>query len=188
MGTLTTVLFFVGEEQAPEMQVELVADDRACITIHAGTFAEAEEMYKQAKERTDKLYDIAEGISRIKQAEQKIIPMPGLAPEEVAKQSPDYETESGTRLVSARTVERMAADRAAFEATPKGQRFIHMLETAKAFRIKHMGRSRGLLVEELDYLANKHENSLFNSFFDIEAITYRRAYQQGYKDAKKKKI
>ena len=99
-------------------------------------------------------------------------------------ETPEEETPQGTLLISARTVEQMAADKAAFENSPEGQNFITKLKEARAFSDKHNKRDC-LYTSQLEYLANKHQNNLINGSFDVAALYYMHGFKDGQAAAKK---
>lgn len=78
--------------------------------------------------------------------------------------------------------EEPANDQKHYEESPEGQRFIKSIENAKKFTLKHS--NGGLLFTQLNYLANKHCNSLLNGNFDLTALAYRRGYMDGKAAAK----
>ena len=82
-----------------------------------------------------------------------------------------------------RSIEEMQEAAAAYEASPEGKRFIKSIENAIEFTFKHS--NGGLTVTQLNYLANKHCNSLLNGSFDLTALAYRRGYMNGKAAAKK---
>lgn len=70
-----------------------------------------------------------------------------------------------------------------YEESPAGRRFVKTIENAKKFTLKH---SKGSLhTMQLNYLVNKHDNSLLNGSFDLTALAYRTGYNAGKAAAKK---
>lgn len=85
--------------------------------------------------------------------------------------------------VISRSMEEMQEAAQAYEESPEGQRFTKSIENAIEFTFKH---SKGdLYVTQLNYLANKHYNSLLNGSFELTALAYRRGYMNGKAAAKK---
>lgn len=85
-----------------------------------------------------------------------------------------------------KSIEDMNEEASAYEDTPAGQRFIKRIDNARAFYFKHS--KGGLLMSEVNYLANTHRNSLVNGSIDLTALAYRRGYREGQKKAAGKKI
>lgn len=85
-----------------------------------------------------------------------------------------------------RSIEEMQEAAQAYEESPEGQRFTKSIENAKEFTLKHS--KGGLYMMQLNYLANKHYNSLLNGSFELTALAYRRGYREGQKKAAGKKI
>lgn len=82
-----------------------------------------------------------------------------------------------------RSIEEMDEEAAAYEDSPEGQRFTKRVDNAVAFYFKHS--KGGLLCTQLNYLANKHYNSLLNGSIDLTALAYRTGYNAGKAAAKK---
>lgn len=82
-----------------------------------------------------------------------------------------------------RSIEEMQEAAQEYEESPEGQRFTKSVENAKEFTLKHS--KGGLYMMQLNYLANKHCNSLLNGSFDLTALAYRRGYMNGKAAAKK---
>lgn len=82
-----------------------------------------------------------------------------------------------------RSIEEMNERAQAYEESPEGKRFLKTIENAREFTFKHS--KGGLLCTQVDYLANKHYNSLLNGSFDLTALAYRRGYMNGKAAAKK---
>lgn len=80
------------------------------------------------------------------------------------------------------SMEEMDEKAAEYEGTYNGRRFMASVENSMQFYFKHGTGYGGISCTQLDYLANKHYNSLLNGSFDIFALGYR----CGYKDAQKK--
>lgn len=85
--------------------------------------------------------------------------------------------------VISRSMEEMQEAAQAYEESPEGQRFTKSIENAIEFTFKHS--KGGLYVTQLNYLANKHYNSLLNGSFELTALAYRRGYMNGKAAAKK---
>lgn len=76
----------------------------------------------------------------------------------------------------------MAAEAASYEDSAEGKRFVKSIKNAAEFTLKH-GHG-GLLVSQLNYLANKHQNNFINGSWDCYCLAYRRGYNEGKKAAK----
>lgn len=81
------------------------------------------------------------------------------------------------------SIEEMQEAAKEYEESPAGRRFVKTIEKAKKFMLKH---SKGSLhTMQLNYLVNKHDNSLLNGSFDLTALAYRTGYNAGKAAAKK---
>lgn len=85
--------------------------------------------------------------------------------------------------VISRSVEEMNEAAQAYEESPAGRLFAKRVDNAVAFYFKHS--KGGLLCTQLEYLANKHYNSLLNGSIDLSALAYRTGYNAGKAAAKK---
>ena len=85
--------------------------------------------------------------------------------------------------VMSRSIEEMNEAAQAYEESQAGQRFTKRVDNAVAFYFKHS--KGGLLCTQLEYLANKHYNSLLNGSIYLSALAYRTGYNAGKAAAKK---
>lgn len=118
---------------------------------------------------------IATGAAQLAEA------MKNWQPEEEQEEEPAADQKH--YYVMSRSIEEMQEAAKEYEESPEGQRFTKSIENAKEFTLKH---SKGdLYMMQLNYLANKHYNSLINGSFDLTALAYRRGYMNGKAAAKK---
>lgn len=104
--------------------------------------------------------------------------------QEEAAPAPADQKQKHYVFYTGKTIEDMNEEASAYEDTPAGQRFIKRIDNARAFYFKHS--KGGLLVSEVNYLANIHRNSLVNGSIDLTALAYRRGYMNGKAASKKK--
>lgn len=158
-----TVLMMIEDERSQTVEAEAFSEESANIYISAGSWQQAQELLTQGQ-------DLAAEACR------------NWKPEDV---QPEEEPEQDQKNYydMSRSIEEMQEAAAAYEASPKGQRFTKSIENAIEFTFKHS--NGGLTVTQLNYLANKHYNSLLNGSFDLTALAYRRGYMNGKAAAKK---
>lgn len=97
--------------------------------------------------------------------------------EEAAPAPAEQKPQKHYVLYTGKTIEDMNEEASAYEDTPAGQRFIKRIDNARAFYFKHS--KGGLLVSEMNYLANIHRNSLVNGRLDLIALFYKRGFTDG---------
>lgn len=158
-----TVLMTIEDERSQTVEATALSKESANIYIYARSWQQAQELLTQGQDlaaeacRNWKPEDVQQG-------------------EEPAQDQKHY-------CVINRSMEEMQEAAAAYEASPKGQRFTKSIENAKQFTFKHS--KGGLTVPQLNFLANKHYNSLINGSFELTALAYRRGYMNGKAAAKK---
>ena len=137
--------------------------DSASIFITAGSIAEAMELLPEAEAAA------AEAMANWK-------------PE---KKAEDEKPQEHYQAYTATSIEEMDEIAKAYEETAAGQKLLKSIEQAKKFIFKH--RKSDLKYAQIDYLANKHHNNFINGSFELAALYFRRGYNLGKAEAKKKK-
>lgn len=158
-----TVLMMIEDGRQDTVEASAFSKESANIYIYAGSWQQAQELLTQGQ-------DLAAEACR------------NWKPEDAQKEEEPAQDQKHYYVMS-RSMEEMQEAAAAYEASPKGQRFTKSIENAKEFTFKHS--KGGLLLTQLNYLANKHYNSLLNGSFDLTALAYRRGYMNGKAAAKK---
>ena len=156
------IMLLIEEGNAPAMTAEAHGKDEANVFIKAATLREAGDLLQTAE---------------------------GTALEACRNwtETPRREEETLHYITQKKSIEEMEADAAAYEQTPEGKRFQKILDNAKAFYYKRSKRGSGNDVTNINYLANKHRNSLVNGSFDLAALAYRQGYNAAKRDAQKGK-
>lgn len=159
-------IYFLCVEDENSRTVTAVASgkDKAKIYIDADNLQEALNM-------------IPEGEALAEQALQNWTPKEADAPAADQTQKTIYAPN--------RSMEEMNRAAAEYESTDKGKRFTASIDKANLFYWKHSNGTGGLQCEQLNYLANKHYNSLLNGSWDLFTLAYRQGYKQGLKEGKK---
>ncbi len=155
-----TVLFMIETGNAQKVEAAAFSNETANIYITAADLQEAAALLPQGQELA-------------------VTAMKDWKPEE----QPVEEEPQQHYYVMSRSMEEMNERAQAYEESPEGKRFLKTIENAKEFTFKHS--KGGLLCTQVDYLANKHYNSLLNGSFDLTALAYRRGYMNGKAAAKK---
>lgn len=106
--------------------------------------------------------------------------------EEAAPAPADQKPQKHYVFYTGKDIEDMDEEAAEYEDTTAGRRFMASINNARDFYSKHS--KGGLLMSEVNYLANIHHNSLVNGSIDLSALAYRRGYREGQKKAAGKKI
>lgn len=158
-----TVLMMIEDGRQDTVEASAFSKESANIYIYAGSWQQAQELLPQGKDLA------AEACRNWKPEDQ---------PEEPAKEEPKKHYVHYTR-----SIEEMQEAAQEYEESPAGQRFTKRVDNAVAFYFKHS--KGGLLCTQLEYLANKHYNSLLNGSIDLSALAYRTGYNAGKAAAKK---
>lgn len=158
-----TVLMMIEDGRQDTVEASAFSKESANIYIYAGSWQQAQELLTQGKDLA------AEACRNWKPEDQ---------PEEPAKEEPKKHY-----YYVSRSMEEMNEAAQAYEESPAGQRFTKRVDNAVAFYFKHS--KGGLLCTQLDYLANKHYNSLLNGSIELSALAYRTGYNAGKAAAKK---
>lgn len=158
-----TVLMMIEDGRQDTVEASAFSKESANIYIYAGSWQQAQELLPQGQDLA------AEACRNWK-------PEDAQPEEEPAKDQKHY-------VCYKRSIEEMQEAAQEYEESPEGQRFTKSIENAKQFTFKHS--KGGLYMMQLNYLANKHCNSLLNGSFDLTALAYRRGYMNGKAAAKK---
>ena len=163
----TTILLMIDEDREENLTVTAFSKNIANIYITAATMEKAQALLTTGRQ----------------QAEEA---MASWTPEqEEAAPAPADQKQKHYVFYTGKTIEDMNEEASAYEDTPAGQRFIKRIDNARAFYFKH--NKGGLLMTELNYLANIHRNSLINGTIDLSALAYRRGYNKAKNERKTKK-
>ena len=152
------ILMNIEDKNTQAVEATALSNDTADICIYAGSWQQAQALLDQAQ-------DVAAEACR------------NWKPEEATAQDQKH------YYTISRSMEEMQEAAAAYEDSPRGQRFAKSVENAIEFTFKHS--NGGLHVTQLNYLVNKHYNSLLNGSMDLTALAYRRGYMDGKATAKK---
>lgn len=158
-----TVLMMIEDGRQDTVEASAFSKESANIYIYAGSWQQAQELLTQGQ-------DLAAEACRNWKPEE-------VQPEEEPAQDQKH------YVCYKRSIEEMQEAAQEYEESPEGQRFTKSIENAKEFTLKHS--KGGLYMMQLNYLANKHCNSLLNGSFDLTALAYRRGYMNGKAAAKK---
>lgn len=105
--------------------------------------------------------------------------------EEAAPAPTDQKPQKHYVFYTGKAIEDMDEEAAEYEDTTAGRRFMASINNARDFYFKHS--KGGLLITQLNYIANIHRNSLLNGSMDLTALAYRQGYMEGQKKAAGKK-
>ena len=158
-----TILMMIEDGRQDTVEASAFSKESANIYIYAGSWQQAQELLPQGQDLA------AEACRNWK-------PEDAQPEEEPAKDQKHY-------YYIRRSIEEMDEAAQAYEESPQGQRFTKRVDNAVAFYFKHS--KGGLLCTQLEYLANKHYNSLLNGSIDLSALAYRTGYNAGKAAAKK---
>lgn len=158
-----TVLMMIEDGRQDTVEASAFSKESANIYIYAGSWQQAQELLPQGQ-------DLAAEACR------------NWKPEDAQPEEESAADQKHYYYVS-RSMEEMNEAAQAYEESPEGQRLLKRIENAKAFTLKHS--KGGLRCLEMNYLANKHYNSLLNGSFDLIALSYRWGYMNGKAAAKK---
>lgn len=155
--------------------ITMIIEDEAQVTLQASACSnEGGNVFITARTLQEAQGLIATGAAQLAEA------MKNWQPEE--EQEEELATDQKHYYIS-RSMEEMNEAAQAYEESPAGQRFTKRVDNAVAFYFKHS--KGGLLCTQLEYLANKHYNSLLNGSIDLSALAYRTGYNAGKAAAKK---
>ena len=159
----TQVLLFIADGNAQKAEAQAFSKESANIYIYAGSWQEVPALLEQGQNLA------AEAIENWK-------------PEEVQPEEEPAQDQKHYYTIN-RSIEEMNEAAQAYEESPAGRLFAKRVDNAVAFYFKHS--KGGLLCTQLEYLANKHYNSLLNGSIDLSALAYRTGYNAGKAAAKK---
>lgn len=154
----------------------MIIEDEAQVTLQASACSnEGGNVFITARTLQEAQGLIDKGAAQLAEAMKNWQPVEEEQEEPAADQKHYY--------YISRSIEEMDEEAAAYEDSPEGQRFAKRVDNAVAFYFKHS--KGGLLCTQLNYLANKHYNSLLNGSIDLSALAYRTGYNAGKAAAKK---
>lgn len=157
------IMLIIEEGREQNISAKAIGREDATITIYAGSKEEAQDLIVRAQ-------DLAAEACR------------NWKPEDVHQEEEPAQDQKHY-IYYTHSIEDMDERAAEYEGTPAGKRFKKRLDNAIAFYFKHS--KGGLLCTQLEYLANKHYNSLLNGSIDLSALAYRTGYNAGKAAAKK---
>ena len=160
MSKIVTMIIEDGRQATVEAKA--CSNESGTVFITASTLKEAQGL-------------IAIGAAQLAEA------MKNWQPEEEQEEAPAADQKHYYYIK--RSIEEMNEAAQAYEESPAGQRFTKRVDNAVAFYFKHS--KGGLLCTQLEYLENKHYNSLLNGSIDLSALAYRTGYNAGKAAAKK---
>lgn len=156
--------------------ITMIIEDEAQVTLQASACSnEGGNVFITARTLQEAQGLIATGAAQLAEA------MKNWQPEEEQEEEPA--TDQKHYYYISRSMEEMNEAAQAYEESPAGRLFAKRVDNAVAFYFKHS--KGGLLCAQLEYLANKHYNSLLNGSIDLSALAYRTGYNAGKAAAKK---
>lgn len=163
-----TVLLMIDTDKEENVTVQAYSKASANIFVTAATMDKAQALLTTGRQQAE------EAMASWTPEQEEAAPAPA-----------DQKPQKHYYVCTGKAIEDMDEEAAEFEDTTAGRRFMASINNARDFYFKHS--KGGLLMMQLNYLANIHRNSLINGSMDLTALAYRRGYKEGQTAAGKKK-
>lgn len=158
-----TVVFEIEDGRKPNVRVEAISKEHACIFIGASTMQEATVLLSQGEEAA-------------------LEAMRSWVPEEPEPEVPSKEPEH--YRIPPVTIEEAVRQMEEYEATTAGSRFKKSLDISAEFRMKKESDQASLGIGQLLYLCNM---SFAKDVYSAILASYDLAFRKGYMTAKNQK-
>lgn len=163
-----TVLLMIDADKEENVTAQAFSTESANIYITAGNMDKAQALLTTGRQQAE------EAMASWTPEQEKAAPAPA-----------DQKPQKHYVFYTGKAIEDMDEEAAEYEDTTAGRRFMASINNARDFYFKHS--KGGLLMTQLNYIANIHRNSLINGSMDLTALAYRRGYKEGQKKAAGKK-
>lgn len=163
-----TVLLMIDADKKENVTAQAFSTESANIYVTAATMDKAQALLTTGRQQAE------EAMASWTPEQEEAAPAPA-----------DQKPQKHYVFYTGKAIEDMDEEAAEYEDTTAGRRFMASINNARDFYFKHS--KGGLLITQLNYIANIHRNSLVNGSMDLTALAYRRGYMEGQKKAAGKK-
>ena len=163
-----TVLLMIDADKEENVTAQAFSTESANIYVTAATMDKAQALLTTGRQQAE------EAMASWTPKQEEAAPAPA-----------DQKPQKHYVFYTGKAIEDMDEEAAEYEDTTAGRRFMASINNARDFYFKHS--KGGLLITQLNYIANIHRNSLLNGSIDLTALAYRQGYMEGQKKAAGKK-